>query len=160
MQAEDLDRKKERLIHMMDESRQQIMAAAERAGGDLVVYQDTGWRVKDLLAHVLVWAQEAVLSIQAALEGGEYALPQPHSDDEYNARRCREYWDHPVEQTRVELAANRDRLIAVLQATPADRFEETMLLPWGERNTLRHLLDEIAKHEHEHAAEIRQAAQS
>ena len=54
----------ERLLGLLDETRIETRAALGRLADNPVVYPDSGWRVKDVLAHVAAWEDEAARSLR------------------------------------------------------------------------------------------------
>lgn len=124
----------------------------------LVVYHDSGWRVKDLIGHVAAWESEFLRSLQAHARGEAYDVPGYTDDDTYNAAAHLTYVDEPVESIFARWADTRRRLIETLLALSPDDFERPMRYPWHQNGPPRRLLGNAVGHQSEHLAHIEVAA--
>ncbi len=108
------------------------------------------WSVKDILAHLASWQNEALLSVERA-ERGE--VPGPlisESVDEWNGRRVAEWRRLPLVDVMQEFNATYDQLLKALDRWPEDTaplgpgdWDETCQLWW------------LTDHDTEHLAAIR-----
>jgi hypothetical protein len=108
------------------------------------------WSVKDILAHLASWQNEALLSVERA-ERGE--VPGPlisESVDEWNGRRVAEWRRLPLVDVMQEFNATYDQLMKALDRWPEDTaplgpsdWDETCQLWW------------LTDHDTEHLAAIR-----
>lgn len=116
--------------------------------------------VQDLLGHLAAWDHELLAAIEAYLNGG----PAYHADmeisdvDTWNNRardRRRAMAMTPL-QTRLVCLMIRGELGSVLAAAPPEVADHIIDYPWGERGTLRGLVEGYAiEHDLAHAAQIR-----
>jgi hypothetical protein len=78
------------------------------------------WSVRDLLAHVTVWEQEALRWLPVIQEGGR---PDSYRDsyggiDAFNARMIEAKRGLTLDEVRAEHAATHARLVGMLAAAP------------------------------------------
>jgi hypothetical protein len=119
------------LLVRLDRGRQEADAAL--AGIDLlaVVHPDTGWTVKDLLAHIAVWEEEMTLGIEAFSQGGVHLLPREDILEPYNQRRQLEFAAMPVGEVIAYWRAVRERFSAAVQAVLVSQLDEPFPAPWN-----------------------------
>lgn len=141
-----------KLIARLDNARQQTLVIVARIHPDQLIYPD--WRMKDILAHLTAWEKEAVKSLLAYQNGGEYTLTDYASDHEYNAEVFRQHYDLPFEQIYEHWMAARDNLKTAIRKLPPNQFKGKFLLPWGARASIVMMVRDMTVHEKNHAAEI------
>jgi hypothetical protein len=156
----DIDAEKARLIDDLDDARRRTLAILQDADENCVVYPDSGWRVKDMAAHILIWEVEALAALRARQKGGTYTIADFDSFDQYNERARLRYRDLPLTQIMAELHTVRETIKAILRALPPERFAGVMAYPWPWMGSLGDLMAIMAEHERQHADDIRQALQS
>jgi hypothetical protein len=81
------------------------------------------WSVKDVLAHVTTWEQEALTHLPLILAGGRpprYAAQG--GIDAFNARMAEQKRDLSLADVRRQLDDTHRRLVAFLQGVPADQL--------------------------------------
>jgi hypothetical protein len=147
------------LVRRLDAARRDTLAILEGADEALIVHADTGWRVKDVVAHILVWEEEALASLLALKEGRRYTIAEFGSFEAYNQRDFERRYDTPFARLKTELHDTRERMKAALLVLPPERFEGLMLFPWPSSGTLGLMMEIMAAHEREHAEAIRQAVE-
>src|SRR5262245_25567284 len=76
------------------------------------------WTVKDILAHLATWQNEATLGIKRAAEGAEVGPLIVGSIEEWNAARVNERRRLPLFDVMQEFNAVYDALLAVLECWP------------------------------------------
>jgi hypothetical protein len=160
MHHHEADVEKVRLIRLLDSARLRTLTILEGIDGDRVVHQDTGWRVKDVVGHIVFWEEEALAALVALKEGTAYTIADFVSFDAYNQQDFRRRRNQPFLQIQDDLHAVRYRLKAALVALPPERFEGYMLFPWPQWGTLSHMIAIMAAHEYEHASEIVSAVEA
>lgn len=84
------------------------------------------WSVRDILAHVTTWEEEALKHLPLILEGGR---PPRYSVryggiDAFNARMTEEKRSMSLAEVRPHLAATHRRLVDFIQSLPADRLAD------------------------------------
>jgi hypothetical protein len=144
---------RERLIQQLDRARQAMRAALAGIDTEREIYAN--WSVKHLLAHITGWDQVATATLRAHASGEEPGEPTLQDinavNDEFVASR--EALDY--KQVAEEWKRVRQELETVIQEMPEDRFQVSMLFPWGEHGTVSQIVNIFSEHEEEHAVEIR-----
>jgi hypothetical protein len=84
------------MVQKLEQTQYEGMAMLAELDPELVVYADSGWRVKDVIAHLIAWDEPTVLCFQAYSEGGEYSIPgyndlEAFNWSEYEKRRLLPY---------------------------------------------------------------------
>ena len=156
----DIDAEKARLIDDLDEARRRTLAILQDAAADRIVYPDSGWCVKDTVAHILIWEVEALAALRARQKGMTYTIAGFDSFDQYNERARARYRDLPLIQIMTELHTVRETIKTILRALPTERFAGMMAYPWPWMGSLSDMMEIMAEHERQHADDIRQALQS
>lgn len=102
------------------------------------------WSVRDVMAHIATWEEEALKALPLILEG----KPLPHymGIDAFNAREQEHKRHLPLKQVKEELLITHKKLIQFLENVPEIAFASA-------RFTKRLRLDAIG-HYREHAAQI------
>ncbi len=77
------------------------------------------WSIKDILAHLGAWENEAALSVERAARGEAVGPLINESVDEWNERRVAERRRLPLVDVMQEFNDARDRLMAALEAWPS-----------------------------------------
>jgi uncharacterized protein (TIGR03083 family) len=83
-----------------------------------------GWSVKDILAHVTTWEQEALKYLPLILRGEK---PPRYFDqyggiDAFNAQMTARKRNLPLSEVLQQLEDSHRRLVAAIQAVPDDQF--------------------------------------
>ena len=107
------------------------------------------WSVRDLLAHVATWEEEALKALPVIVEGGP--LPRYASVggiDAFNARQQEAKRHLGLERLRLEMAATHQRLLALLDRTPESAYRT-------EGRFLRRLRLDTYGHWRGHAEDVR-----
>ncbi len=133
-------------------ARQKSREALQNIDPQKVIYQESGWRVLDILAHITAWEEEAIRSLQAFHQGSSYRITDFVDDDSYNHDQYLKRKDLSTEA--VFEAWERTREVFQESVLAVEPMTGTMLLPWGEWNTVPHLVREMLKHEEEHIHDI------
>lgn len=104
------------------------------------------WTVKDILAHIAAWQNEAALGMERAARGEPVGPLINESVDEWNAARVNERRRLPLVDVMEEFTSGHDRLLADLEAWPADTapmgsggWDETSALWWLTDHDLEHV---------------------
>jgi hypothetical protein len=148
---------KAQLLDAMSESQAATRAVWEQADPEFRVHGDTGWLVRDILAHIAVWDLESAKSLRAYRAGGEYALPVQDEDD-FNNQSILEWRDLSDEAVLDQYGRARQEFKDAVQDIPPEKYPGDLLYPWGdERGTVAQLVDYMIEHEAEHRQEILKA---
>ena len=129
---------------------------------EMRVYEDTGWRVRDILGHLATWDREVAKSLRAFREGEEYFIPGIEEDEsDFNEQAVSEQRMLSTQQIYEEWGQAHDDFKEALRAIPSDLFPGDALYPWGgERGSVAKLVDYMIEHEVEHRNEIEKAAKA
>jgi hypothetical protein len=150
----EIEDRKIQLLQALEDARARNVAAIESIDPELVIYGESGWRVKDLVAHVAVWENEVVTSIEAYNEQREYSIPGFTSDDDYNAEAFRQHRALPNEQVEAMWEAARERFENAIRAIPDDRFDGQIMCPWKKYSGIDGLVRDMVHHEAHHINDI------
>jgi len=121
----------------------------------LVVYEESGWRVKDILAHLATWDAETLRALHAHRRGGAYSIPGYTDADDFNAYAASMRMDEPLALIYDGWEATRRWLRVIVGALTPDDLSAEMTYPSGRRGTVGALIEEIFSHQAEHLDHIR-----
>lgn len=145
------------LIQALQDSYTQARAVFEAADPDRVIYEESGWRVKDIAAHVATWEAETLRSLHAFRRGGEYQIANYENADDFNAFVAHVRMDEPMAQILADWDATRKWIIMLVRAMSDDDLAATMRYPAGDTGRVDQLVREVSSHPLEHAADVRAA---
>ena len=150
---------KNNLTTKLNKSYLAILNIIEGIDLELIVYKDTGWRIKDILGHIATWDREVTKSIEAYKSGNEYAIPN-FEDVEYNQAAYVHLHDLDSKQILSIFMDSRQAFIASIEKLDEERLEGKLLYPWGnEHGDVATLVDYMIEHDDEHKDEIFNAIQ-
>jgi len=114
-----------------------------------VIHTDErAWRVRDILGHLSVWNMEAVRSLRAYAEGGEYhCIPTEAQYYDYNGPAADERKRWTMEQVWAEYNSAHDQLRQIVASLPDEKWEGQMLYPWNLRGTVEYFIKVMMNHE-------------
>ena len=149
------------LLEQLTETHLATRNALDEINLELVVYNDTGWRVRDILGHMATWDQEVAKSLRDYQAGEEYLIPDRDEEEtEYNQRAVDAQQALSNQQILAEWEQAHNELKNAVQDMPLDRFPGDMLYPWGEeRGSIATLVEYMVEHDVEHRVEIIKAVQ-
>ncbi|GEM_PF-1115859 len=142
-------------LRQLDESQQAALALLSQIDDAVMIYEDGQWRVKDVIAHVAVWETELLRSLHAYRRGGAYQIENYESVDDYNAFAASAKQFVPLADTLADWDATRRWLKIHLSAVSAEAFDDELMMPWGEEETVRELFKAVLSHAEEHIEDIR-----
>lgn len=148
------DAERDHLIQRLKRAYDDAIKGIEGVDPDQVIYADSGWRAKDLIAHITAWEREMLRSLQAYAEDGEYRVPGYTTDDAYNAGAYLQHRDETWAEVRSNWDDVRRGMMAALRDLPAEKVHGEMLFPWGERGLMPKLIGSAVGHANEHIAHI------
>lgn len=143
----------ESLIAKLDAARAEMQAAIEDFDPTREIYPD--WTLRHLLAHIVGWEEAASIALEGHRDSINPTLRAFRGIDPYNEESVETRLTLPLEQVMREWVAERARVIRLLRELPAEKFEQEMLMPWGETGHPKDLIGVLYHHEQEHAADIR-----
>lgn len=148
------------LIAGMDERRASNLAIVNAVPLELVVHSDSGWTVKDLVAHMIVWEMNTIRTLEAGMQGQRYLIPGFEDGiHAYNERTRMDYIDESGETILALWASTREQLRQIVRDYPEERWQEP--LRWFGADALPvQVVKGIGSHEKHHIQEIASAAAS
>ncbi len=148
---------KEDLLRQLEDTHRATLDTLHSVDPELLVYEATGWRVKDIVGHIATWDNETLHALHAHRRGGEYSIPDFDDVDEFNTFAARSRYAEPFDEILSGWEATRSWMLIVIRALTPEDLTAEMTYPSGEHGTVGDLLQEIPEHEAEHLAEIRAA---
>lgn len=148
---------KAELLRQLDQTHQEMLGLLRTADPEQVIYEETGWRVKDIVAHIATWDAETLRSFHALRRNTEYSIPNFTDVDDFNAYAAHVRMDETMERIMSDWEATRSWMKIIFNAMSDDQFSAEMTHPSGKRGTARELAADIPDHEREHLEDIRSA---
>lgn len=133
---------REQLTGAFAEAHDTLLIAADAAvtRGDV---RDGGWGLREVLAHITAWEDEARRRIPALL-AGEPNLA--YDDDAFNAAVVTAIGDQPLSQVYHDLKTTHEQLVALL-----NQLDD---LAFVEGSTVYEWVTSLTRHDYEHAGEL------
>ena len=145
---------KENLIDRLSETHSLMRATLKEIDLDMQVYEDSGWRIRDIIGHIATWDRQVAKSVRAFSHGTEFAIPD-FEEDAFNSENNEGQSKLTSQQVFEEWEAARKEFKAAVQEMPPALLPGEMLYPWGnERGTVAKLVKEMCDHDEEHHSEI------
>ena len=142
------------LVERLSETHSTMRATLKEIDLDMQVYEDSGWRIRDIIGHIATWDRQVARSVRAFSHGTEYAIPD-FEEDAFNSENIERQTKLTSQQVFEGWEAARKEFKAAVQEMPPDLFPGEMLYPWGdERGTVAKLVKEMCDHDEEHHSEI------
>lgn len=153
---------KKHLLEKVTKSHLAILTIIEGVDLELRVYEDTDWRIRDILGHIATWDGEVAKSLRAFLVGSEYSIPDLDDDEtDFNEQAVAEQRKLSTQQVVSIWEQARADLKAAISEIPADKFPGDVLYPWGDdHGSFAELIDFISEHDEEHREEIVKVVQA
>ena len=151
---------KSELLRHLKETYQRALETLQTADPEQVIYEESGWRVKDIIAHVATWDTETLHSLHAFRRGGEYHIADYTNADDFNAYAAHVRMDEPTEQIYAGWDATVKWLQIIVGALTPEELSAEMTYPSGKRGQVAVLIQEIYEHQDEHLNHIRTALSS
>lgn len=148
---------KAELLRRLNKTYEQTLETLESADPLQVVYEEHGWRVKDIVAHVATWDAESLRSLHAYRRNVEYSIPNFTETDDFNAYAATARMDEPYDQILADWDATIKWLRIIVNAMTPENLADEMTHPSGKRGGVGELIDEIITHQAEHLDDIRAA---
>ena len=150
MTAED----KKHLLKLLTKSQSGLQATIEGIDPEKRIYQDSDWRVRDIISHIDTWIRQVEKSLRAYQSGTEYAIPNLE-EDAFNEQSVQVQRALTSQQVYQEWEQACEDVIDALREIPLDLFPGDLLYPWGgERGTIAQLVEFLIDHDAEHRDEI------
>jgi len=145
----NVEERRRLMLDLLDKTRGETRALLSSFDPDRVIHTDErAWRVRDILGHLGVWNWEAVRSLKAYAEGGEYyCIPTDAQYYEYNGPAADERKAWKLEQVWAEYETAHEELKRIVESMPDEKWDGEMVYPWSERGTAEHLIKVMMDHE-------------
>ncbi|GMQ77707.1 MAG: hypothetical protein BMS9Abin02_0195 [Anaerolineae bacterium] len=151
---------REHLVDLLSATHSKTRAILKGIDLDIQVYDDGGWRIRDILGHIATWDRQVSLSLRAFSSGTEYAIPE-FDEEAFNIEDVRRQVSLTSQQVFEEWEMARELFKDAVREIPQDRFPGDLLYPWGdERGTVVKLVKEMCDHDEEHYSEISRAIEA
>ncbi len=140
---------RQNMLSLLDKTRNETRTLLCGLDPNLAIHTDErAWRVRDILGHLAVWNGEAVLSLQAYVEGGEYhCIPAETQYYDYNGPAADERKCWSMDQVWAEYETAHEQLRQIVTTLPDEKWEGEMLYPWNSRGTAEYLIRVMMAHE-------------
>lgn len=113
--------------------------------------RNSGWAVRDVLAHVIAVDTELIATLEAAVDHG--SRPKERSMEEYESEI--EGWVSATASGLVqELQARGERWRGLLSKVPLSGLDEAAGV-WWTKGTLREVVESWRDHDKQHAEDVR-----
>lgn len=142
------------LVDLLTTTRQDTLAALKDVDLDRIMHPDSGWRVRDMVAHLIAWDIAAVQALKHLQSKTVDAIPDLSDMDAYNAREVAKRKNLPIDDLFAEWAALHDEFKALAENMPDDLMGKRFRFPWGAHGTGYQLVEGMAGHEQYHREEI------
>jgi hypothetical protein len=138
--------KKERALAKLEEEWQALLQTWEGLPENMILQPGAVgyWSVRDVMAHIPAWEEEAMKALPLILEGKP--LPRYMGIDAFNARKQESRKHLSLGQIEEELPATHKKLLNYLQKVPESAF--------GIPRFIKRLRLDTFGHYREHAAQI------
>ena len=145
---------KETLLELIRTTYRGLFKQLEEADLERVIYEESGWRGRELLSHMAAWNRVVATSLEHFSRGEEYLIPD-FAEDQFNQHTALEHKDLPVEEILVHWKDSVEEMTSAIERIPAEKFPGDLLYPWGdERGDIIQLVNYFIEHDQEHVAEI------
>lgn len=142
------------LVAELNRTLSEGMEALKGIDPNAVVYADSGWTVKDLIAHLAAWDEPGVLCFEAFAEGNTYRIPNYVDYDTFNWQEYEKRKNLPVDEVYASWEAARTRIREIVEQLTPEQLEEQIMYPAGNYNTCATLVTEVWEHQEEHFEQI------
>jgi uncharacterized damage-inducible protein DinB len=146
---------REDVLQELDETRAEHVALVLKVAPDTLVYPDSGWLVKDIIAHVTHWELQSLLTLEHSLRGERYFIPnfRELGIDGWNARDYELHREDTFEQVMENFEGIRQSLKKLVFSMSDEQWEQTVRW-FGNEVTAERMLYGILWHEKHHMGEI------
>ena len=145
---------KQNLLDLISTTYPGLFEQLESVDLERVIYEDSGWRGRELLSHMAAWNLVVATTLEHFSRGEDYLIPDLE-EDEFNQRTALEHQDLPVDEVIVYWKHSVEEMTFAIEKIPAEKFPGNLLYPWGdERGDIIQLVKYFIEHDEEHVAEI------
>jgi hypothetical protein len=147
---------KEDILQRLSEAHRALKETIEGLELDLVIHDDTQWRIRDIIGHIATWDRVLIHAIQTFLNGSEYIIPGMAGDEtDYNAEKVEDQRKLSTAEILQEWEQAREDFMAAVRKIPAEKLFDELAFPWGdETGSLTRMIEYMIEHNGEHQEEI------
>src|SRR5690349_2008892 len=138
----------EQLIQSLEAAHEEMRALAEQIGDGKELYPR--WTMKHFLAHLTGWDEAVTASLQAHSIGNAPGAVADRGIDYYNAQSVAERESLDYRHILMEWQDSHEKYKAAVRAMPLDKFNQTMIFPWGAVGSAADLVAAMTHHERQH----------
>ena len=145
----DIEGKRQHMLSLLDKTRRETRSLLSNLDPDRTIHTDErAWRVRDILGHLGTWDWEAVRSLKAYAEGGEYTcVPSEIMYYEYNGPAADQRKAWTIDQVWAEYESAHDQLKQIVESLPAEKWSGEMMYPWNEHGAVDRFIIIMMNHE-------------
>lgn len=115
-----------------------------------------GWTAAQIVGHLADWW--ALMPPRLPdIAAGRPTLPPLRNFLRWNDERAAEWAERTLDEALVAYRRITEEVTTLLDGLPAEALEQVGAMPWGAHDPLRVGIDELARHDEEHAGELRAA---
>lgn len=141
------------LIERLQATRKPLEEVIAQAPTDKEIYKN--WKIKQIMDHISGW-DDVVIEALATHARGEPITPiVSRGVDAYNAETTNSRQTLSLEHTKKEFHNTREALIRALSNLPDEKFNQSLIFPWGEMGTVAYLIEIFIEHEEYHCSHVR-----
>ena len=148
---------KHETIQQLNAAETKIQAFLATVSPDTVVHPDTGWTVKDVIAHMTDWNWQMLKSCAAGLHGGSYQIT-PFIHELHNWQAYRAALTLPWKAVHGEWLASHATVRSLAGGWTDAHMATKVIAPWGAPSSVGELIGDISRQLEDHWPELQRAA--
>jgi hypothetical protein len=152
-ETESLD-DRESLVRQLERTQYEGMATLTELDPEALVYADSGWKVKDIIAHLAAWDEPTATCFRAYAEGGEYSIIGYKGVEDFNWTEYEKRRNLPYAEVYAGWDAARTRIKEVVAILSPEQLAGTMRYPAGNLGNCTQLIREVWEHQQLHFDDI------
>ena len=142
------------LAQKLEETQYEGMAMLAELDPETVVYADSGWRVKDIIAHLTAWDEPTALCFEAHARGSEYSIPGYQGEEALNWAEYEKSRLLPYTDIYAGWDAARTRIKEAVASLSREQLTSKIRYPSGNRDSCATLIREVWEHQQLHFDDI------
>lgn len=145
---------RESLVRQLERTQYEGMATLSELDPDAIIYKDSGWTVKDIIAHLVAWDEPTVTCFRAYAEGGEYSIIGYHDLEEFNWSEYEKRRQLTYTDIYAQWDDARTRIKEIVATLSPEQLAGEMRYPAGNLGNCTQLIHEIWEHQQMHFDDI------
>jgi hypothetical protein len=139
-------------VKRLSESRNELEELIGKVNFHKEIYP--GWTIKDLLAHIAGWDEVVLKTLKAHAAGEVPTITVKNGIDAFNLESVKARKDLPYDVVFEEFNSSRKMILETILEMPNEKIKESLISPWGQKQTVSDLVDIFSEHELEHAEDV------